>query len=80
MSQLKIKPEKKKPTVIVISFDKELNQVQCDGPFDDGVTFLGMLAMAKFIFMEGRIESMVDYKLRPKPNERKIIIPNAGPN
>lgn len=80
MSQPKIKSEKKKPNVLVIAFDPETNEIKCDGPFADGVLFLGMLEMAKLLFLEGRLGSMIDLKLKRK-DERKILIPGfPGPN
>lgn len=52
-----------------ITFNPENGEINVDGPWADGVLFLGMLAMAQLAFIEGHSKG------RGTKMEKSIIIP-----
>ena len=52
-----------------IKFDSKTQEINVEGPWNDGVLFLGMLEMAKVTFLEGYS------KERGAAPEKPIIIP-----
>ena len=58
-----------------IILDTETNAVQVEGPFNDGILFLGMLEMAKTSFVVSKATQQSEAQAK-----REIIVPQiVGP-
>lgn len=53
--------------VVQITLDTETKAVQIEGPFDDGILFLGMIEMAKVSFFVS--------KAKQEAGAKQILIP-----
>ena len=53
-----------------ITFDSKTGEINVDGPWADGILFLGMLDMARLAFFEGHSKG------RGTTMEKSIIIPD----
>ena len=54
---------------VKVTFDTETGEIKSEGPFEDAVTFLGMLEMGKLIFF-------VNYSKKVADQGKAIVMPN----
>ncbi len=59
---------------VFIEHDVETGELRVEGPWNDGILFLGLLEMGKLAFLEGRMNA------DKKPQfENKIVVPHPIP-
>lgn len=59
---------------VFVELDVETGELHVEGPWNDGILFLGLLEMGKLAFLEGRMNA----DKKPK-FENKIVVPQIVP-
>ena len=58
---------------LMVMFDRDTRKIDIEGPWNDGVVFLGMLEMAKGAFHEGRMAKRTEAAAKAVSTSRLVL-------